>query len=209
MAVDPPLAVGDELAAWARAVAATARACGEGRTGLRLIDPASLHVTLCFLGSRPVGEIDALAGALAGCGGYSCELSVGAPVWLPARRPRTLAVEIHDEGGELARLQQHLRDTLAGVSDWSPESRRFLPHLTVARLRDAHGREPRPSRHDGERGRPRQARPRTRSICEQPLPVTPRLRFTPRAVVLYRSWLEPDAASYEPLACCELAPAGA
>jgi hypothetical protein len=37
------------------------------------------------------------------------------------------------------------------------------------------------------------------------LPPTPQLSFTPGAVVLYRSWLEPQGASYEALATRELA----
>jgi len=38
------------------------------------------------------------------------------------------------------------------------------------------------------------------------LPPTPQLSFTPGAVVLYRSWLDPQGASYEALATRELAP---
>jgi hypothetical protein len=41
---------------------------------------------------------------------------------------------------------------------------------------------------------------------EQPLPATPQLGFTPREIVLYRSWLAPEGATYEALARGELAP---
>jgi 2'-5' RNA ligase len=196
VAVDPPLAVREELAGWARGVAAAARAAGSPRGALRLLHPQSLHLTLCFLGSRPVAEIEALATALAGAGEHALDLSLGAPLWLPSRRPQALAVEIHDHGGELGRVQQELSVALCAVSSWLPERRRFRPHITLARLRrGGAGHRPRAERSAGE-------------DREQSLPATPRLGFTPEAIVLYRSWLTREGASYEALASRELAPAG-
>jgi 2'-5' RNA ligase len=151
---------------------------------------------LCFLGSRPVGEIDALADALASCAEHGCELSLGAPLWLPSRRPQTLAVEILDDDGRLARLHERVVDTLVSVSGWQPERRRFRPHVTVARVR----RGARRRGSSAERGAPgaEVARP------QELLPPTPRASFTPGAIVLYRSWLAPKGASYEALASSEL-----
>jgi 2'-5' RNA ligase len=148
---------------------------------MRVLEARSLHLTLCFLGSRPVTEIDALTGALAACAEPVGELSVGAPLWLPPRRPRSLAVEIGDGDGRLARLQRSLAAALAGVSGWEPERRRFRAHVTVARVRDM-----------------------TAGV-NVALPATPRLSFTPDALVLYRSWLEPSGAEYQALATCRLA----
>jgi RNA 2',3'-cyclic 3'-phosphodiesterase len=196
VAVDPPVSVRERLGEWGRAVAARAR--GDARGALRLLDEQSLHVTLCFLGGRPVGEIDALVDALGACAEHTCELSIAAPLWLPSRRPQTLAVEVHDRDGELVRLHERLTDALASVSSWQPERRRFRPHVTVARVRrgarrrgtsDAWG-------HPAGGGRAQ----------EQPLPPTPRVSFAPEAIVLYRSWLAPEGASYEELASCELTP---
>jgi 2'-5' RNA ligase len=196
VAVDPPLEVREELAGWARSVAVAARAVGGARGALRLLDGHVLHLTLCFLGSRPVAEIEPLAGALAAAGEHACELSVGAPLWLPPRRPRALAAEIHDHGGELERVQQALTTELRSVSSWQPERRRFRPHITVARLRRG--------------GRTRRERGEHSALegLEQSLPATPRLSFTPQAVVLYRSWLSREGASYEALASSELATVG-
>jgi RNA 2',3'-cyclic 3'-phosphodiesterase len=196
VAVDPPPAVREELAEWARSVAVAARAVGSSRGALRLLDGESLHLTLCFLGSRPVGEIEALSGALTAAGEHTCELSLGAPLWLPPWRPQALAAEIHDHGGELEHVQQALSVELASVSSWQPERRRFRPHITVARLRR------------GGRGRRSRAERSAREGLEQSLPATPRLSFTPQAVVLYRSWLSSEGASYEALASSELATAG-
>ncbi len=74
---------------------------------------------------------------------------------------------------------------LVGASGWRPERRRFRPHITLARVRGSAG---------GAAGRPRLGG-RGRSIgraLERSLPATPRLSFTPGAIVLYRSWLAPD-----------------
>ena len=188
VAVDPPAQVCEGLLAWARAALARLP-MGRGRGALsymRLLEAEGLHVTLCFLGGRPVGEIDAIASALGGCAAEVGELSLGAPLWLPPRRPRTLAVEIRDPDGGLTRLHGSLRGALADVTGWQPERRRFKAHITVARMRG------------------RSAGWRFAQGGEPVLPATPALSFTPEAIVLYRSWLPPAGASYQALATCEL-----
>jgi 2'-5' RNA ligase len=178
--------VREQLAAWARAAVRNASR-RSGDSPPRVLDAGLLHVTLCFLGNRPVGEIDSVGTRLASCDGLPGELSVGAPLWLPARHPRALAVELHDEGGRLARLQAQVVRMLEEVSGWQAGAgrrassdakarRSFHPHITVARLR-------------------RGAAPR-----ERILPPTPPLAFVPSKLVLYRSWLSPEGASYEAVA---------
>jgi RNA 2',3'-cyclic 3'-phosphodiesterase len=183
VAVDPPEETREALAGWARSAL-------RGRHGppLRVLDPELLHVTLCFLGNRPVGELDSLGAQLAACGGATGELSLGAPLWLPARRPRALAIELHNEGGKLARLQAEVVGALEEVSGWQPNGgtragegatkaqRRFHPHITVARMRQG------------------------TTSYERVLPPTPSLSFVPGELVLYRSWLSPQSASYEAIA---------
>ena len=151
----------------------------------RVLDAELLHVTLCFLGNRPAQEIAEIEAQLAACAGPAGELSVGAPLWLPTRRPRTLAVELHDERGRLASLQKSVAAALAAPgerprtlearSDPLKKHRHFRPHITVARMRS--GTAP------GERA----------------LPPTPALSFVPSKLILYRSWLAPEGASYEAL----------
>jgi RNA 2',3'-cyclic 3'-phosphodiesterase len=188
VAVDPPSQACEELAAWTRGASAGLglRAGKGGRPPLRLLAPETLHLTLCFLGSRPVAEIETIAGALSSGRGPVGELRVGAPVWLPPRRPRALAVEVHDDAGELTALQAELSRAIAAVSGWEPERRRLRAHITLARI--------------GARVLLRSSRD------ESSLPATPPLRFTPAALILYRSWLSPAGASYEPLASCDIGP---
>ena len=228
VALDLPAEARGELVAWARAASivregsldarasstmtyrAVARSSGRRRESrplptrqLRLLGDDTLHATLCFLGNQPASEIEALDSTI----GAACaeaapvgELSFGAPLWLPPRHPRTLAVELHDTPD---RALEALHGALAAALAWVCESgvtaatlpaglgvdgrtrRRFRPHVTVARMR--------PSEGPSERG----------------LPPTPHLSFTPRTVTLHRSWLTPKEAVYEGLATYALAaPAG-
>lgn len=208
VAVDPPSGVREELLAWGRrAASAGARQRAQGSRGcgeIRLLESEALHVTLCFLGSRAVDEIELICATVAGCAQKVGELSLGAPLWLPPRRPGVLAVEVHDRGGGLAALQKELSAALADATGWQPERRRFKGHITVARVRGS-GRTRR-------RG-PRRGAPGHRGLAgaaqadaagSTALPATPQLSFTPSAVVLYRSWLSPAGASYEPLASCSI-----
>ena len=177
----------ERLTAWAREGTRGAQVRGHTKA-VRVLDAELLHVTLCFLGNRPAGEMDVLASELSTCGGRGGELSLGAPLWLPERNPRALAVELHDERGWLAFLQAEAVAALQRVSGWQPNSsahtgvkatagkRRFHPHVTVARLRS--GEAP----------------------LQRALPPTPSASFSPRELVLYRSWLSPEGASYEAVA---------
>ena len=180
-ALELPGEVTAELTAWARAALPR-----EQRAGVRLLGEELMHVTLCFLGARPVAEIDALAGEILASAPTPLALVLGAPVWLPPRRPRALAVEVGDGDGGLLDLQEQLSAALAAVSSWQPERRRFRAHVTVARVR---GRE----------------RGAAASVADRAvLPATPPLRFGPAAIALYRSWLSPSGASYEQLAAVDL-----
>jgi len=173
-ALDPPADVAEELLRWARGALREA-----GERDARLLRAESMHVTLMFLGERPFEEIDGLCAALARSAerAPACAMETGAPVWLPPRRPRALAVEVRDLDGALSALQRELAAGLCAVCGL-PVPRRFRAHLTLARTRSA------PVGHE--------------------LAPTPALRFTAGEVVLYRSHLEPQAARYEALAAAPL-----
>ncbi|HTA06325.1 MAG TPA: RNA 2',3'-cyclic phosphodiesterase [Solirubrobacteraceae bacterium] len=199
-AIDPPGAVCEQLAAWAREVAGAIRAqAGPAGVGedfkVRLLAPETMHVTLCFLGGRLPEEMQTLGAALEALDGSIGELSLGAPLWLPPRAPRTLALEIGDEDGSLTDVQARLSEAFAQAVDWQPERRRFRAHLTVARL----GRGKPSRRTRGERPG-RQRRGAEEGAGPPLLPPTPQLSFRPTSVVLYRSWLDSQGARYEPIA---------
>jgi RNA 2',3'-cyclic 3'-phosphodiesterase len=192
VALDPPAPIRHELAAWARlAVAGIGGVRPDGARTVRVLEPETMHLTLCFLGSRPVAELAGVVAAVEGLRASGGELALGAPLWLPPRRPRTLALMVHDRHGELTRLHEAVARAVSSAIDWQPERRRFRAHMTVARL----GRE---------RSRGRRSSSAQRGPAQRALPPTPQLSFTAREVVLYRSWLSPGGASYEALAAGSL-----
>lgn len=149
---------------------------------LRLVEQDALHATLCFLGSHPAGEVDAIAAACQTAldGAPGPELEIGAGLWLPPRRPRVLGVRLDDHPGALAQIQGAVSAALSDGGWYTPEKRPFLPHVTVARI-------------------PARARVRATELP----PLQP-LRFRAPAVTLYRSRLQRSGARYEPLASVAL-----
>ena len=140
-------------------------------SGGRVVAPEQLHVTLAFLGSRPAGELEAIVGALRasvapGSGGIVLE-----PLrWRETRSVGMLVLD--DRTGEATRLAGRVDTALEELGVYRPESRPWLPHLTVLRFRE---------------------RPRLRP----PLPETG--TFVPSGAAAYLSRLHPSGARYEVL----------
>lgn len=176
MALELPADVRQTLAAWAAAVA-------NDQGALRPVREESLHVTLCFLGSQQEASISAIADAVRPSATAAAPvLSLGAPMWLPPRRPRLLAVGLVEAGeeGALAQLQSALAETLTAAGCYEPEARPFLAHVTVARA-------------------PSGARLRRSGLAGPAAPP-----FSCRSVVLYRTQPGPGPARYEALAAVTL-----
>jgi RNA 2',3'-cyclic 3'-phosphodiesterase len=169
VALDLPGEVRDVLASWGREQT-------RGREGLRLVDAAMLHVTLCFLGWREESEAEAIGAAVSACAAPVPDLTVGESAWLPPRRPRVLAVDLEDGGGAVGGLQRRVSDALVAVAGYEPERRAYRPHVTVARVRGG---------------------ARLRAFELAPPPRTP---FRGAALTLYSSSLRRDGALYSPVA---------
>jgi RNA 2',3'-cyclic 3'-phosphodiesterase len=170
VALELPEAVREELVGWRSEALRPV-------PGLRLVAPEALHVTLCFLGSRPASDVDAVLGACGAVAGLPpCPLRLGEAVWLPPRRPGVLAVDVVDVEGRLAEVQAELSRALAAGGWYVPESRPFRAHVTVARV----GRGARVPR--GVQVRP-----------------PPELGFEGGCVTLFRSRPGPGGARYEGL----------
>jgi RNA 2',3'-cyclic 3'-phosphodiesterase len=174
VALELPSVTRDALVAWREPVL-------ERHPGLRAVAPESLHVTLCFLGSQGENELSSISDAVVGAArGDPVRLGVGEGIWLPARRPRVLAVSLGDEQGALGRIQVGLSRALERGGWYEPETRPFLPHVTVARVR---------------------ARERVRA---GELPPVAASAFRGSRVTLFRSRTGRGEARYEPLASVEV-----
>jgi 2'-5' RNA ligase len=141
----------------------------------RPVPDEAMHLTLAFLGRRPAGDVEAISTVLRGAGGASPRLSLTAPLLLPPRRARVLAVALADPDGTLAALQGRLSAELEAAGVFVPEKRAFRAHVTVARLR------------------PRERAPRSVAAAPEPL------EFRADTVTLFESRLHPRGARYEAL----------
>jgi len=100
----------------------------------RVLGREQLHVTLAFLGSRPAGELDAIA----------TELRTAALAAEPAtltvkgyRETRSVGMLVlGDESSRAASLAVDLHERLERLGVYERERREWLPHLTVIRFRE-------------------------------------------------------------------------
>ncbi|MCX6967819.1 MAG: RNA 2',3'-cyclic phosphodiesterase [Verrucomicrobia bacterium] len=107
---------------------------GRFERSLRWVPAESSHVTLAFLGELP--DAAPIAQVLEACRCVPMDLVVsGLGAFPNPRRPAVLWAGITDPSGNLARLQSQIADA---VTPWvKPERRRFQPHLTLARVKEA------------------------------------------------------------------------
>lgn len=110
-----------------------------GIPGARWIDPDSYHVTLRFIGDID----DALAGDIASLLGQvrrKCfDMRLDGLSSFGGRKPRAVVASIAPSPLMTELQAEHER--LMQRVGLEPESRKFTPHVTLARLRDASSRE--------------------------------------------------------------------
>jgi RNA 2',3'-cyclic 3'-phosphodiesterase len=126
-----PAAAVDELAAWQ-----TRHLSGD----VRAVERDNLHVTLAFLGSRPAGEVPAVAGALRAAAGSAAPIALQPRSY---RETRSVGMIVcGDAGGAAAALAGEVSERLERLGVYRRESRPWLPHVTVARFRERPGLQP-------------------------------------------------------------------
>lgn len=111
---------------------------------IRWTAPASIHLTLQFLGDVPLDRIPPItAGLRSVCNGirpFAFDVA-GLGVFPDRRRPRIVWVGVHEASGALAALQRRVGEVLVPLG-FPLEARAFSPHLTVGRAaRDASPRD--------------------------------------------------------------------
>ena len=113
----------DALSAWQE----------EHLRGDRPVPREHLHLTLAFLGHRPVGDVPAIVDAL-----RAAAAGAGPIRLLPERYRETRSVGmlvLKDVTGAATRLADDLFTRLEGAGVYEREARAWLPHVTVLRFR--------------------------------------------------------------------------
>jgi 2'-5' RNA ligase len=105
---------------------------------VKWVDPGGIHLTLKFLGNIPskqVAEItEAIEEAAKGISPFNLEIS-GLGAFPSLRQARVFWVGVGGEMGQLSGLQQNIDSALAALG-FAKEERPFVPHLTLARIRE-------------------------------------------------------------------------
>jgi 2'-5' RNA ligase len=135
--------------------------------GGRMVVREHLHLTLAFLGHRPVQELESILGAMREAAADSGPIRL-----VPERYRETRSVgmlALSDQGNAATRLAEDLHERLERLGVYERERRLWLPHVTVLRFR---------------------ARPRLR-------PPLPELgEFSPSDAAVYHSVLRSAGAQY-------------
>jgi 2'-5' RNA ligase len=105
---------------------------------VKWVDPGGIHLTLKFLGNisaKRVAEItEAMKKAAQGISLFHLEIS-GLGAFPNLKQARVFWVGIGGELDKLSRLQQNIDSALAALG-FAKEERPFVPHLTLARIRE-------------------------------------------------------------------------
>jgi 2'-5' RNA ligase len=157
---------------------------------VRWVRPASIHLTLKFLGDVPATQVTAISKALEnGCATFLpfdiCLSGLGC--FPNPRRPRVIWVGVGGDVVSLKDLQRSL-DSELGHLGFRAEKRGFIPHLTLGRFRD-------------------RALPHERQdIIERMrhIQVSPFASMTVTELSLIRSDLRPSGAVYSRLSSAQL-----
>ena len=122
----------------------------DGHKFVKWVDPGGIHLTLKFLGNIPskrVTEITETMGKAAqGISPFHLEIS-GLGAFPNLKQVRVFWVGISGELDKLTKLQQNI-DSALGALGFAKEERPFVPHLTLARIRE--GASPSERRNFGE-----------------------------------------------------------
>lgn len=111
--------------------------CG-GVPGAHWVDRDQFHLTLRFVGEVDGTTADDVADALDDVNGGAFDLTLkGVGLFDKGRNPSALWVGIADKA-PLVRLHEKI-DRRLGVIGLEPETRKYHPHVSLARLKGAHG----------------------------------------------------------------------
>ena len=176
LAIDLPSSLSEGVAA--------AQASIEDAAGLRFTDPEQAHVTLKFLGETPSDRVpaveDAVETAIDDAGVDPFDASVGGLGVFPSvDYIRVVWTGVEDGADEMTRLHEAIERETTAIG-FDAEDHDFSPHVTLARMDDARGKD------------------HVQRVVERESPTIG--SFTVREVRLKKSELGPDGPEYETVA---------
>lgn len=113
--------------------------CRGGLSGARWIDPENYHITLRFMGDIDGRMASDIAHMLEGVRRAPLTLTVDGLRVFGGDRPRALVAAIAPHRALLELQAEHER--IVRRCGMPPETRKFTPHITLARLRDTSPRQ--------------------------------------------------------------------
>ena len=135
ISLDLPLSLRHELSGHAKLIAGQ-----EKRQKIRCLPPENYHITLVFLGEIESAILSGLQFALEQKleATESVPLTISAITPFPFSRPR-IAAALVERTAEMLRLQSDVANCVrkCGIT---PERRRFVPHVTMGRLKPHAGK---------------------------------------------------------------------
>ena len=126
----PRLFTGIEIPACAAAYLAAARG---GIYGARWIDPKDYHLTLRFVGDVDTRMANEIGGALWDVRRPKVSIQFDGLHWFGGDKPRAIVAKVKSSP-ELMDLQVEHERRLRHLG-LAPETRKYIPHVTLARLR--------------------------------------------------------------------------
>jgi 2'-5' RNA ligase len=99
----------------------------------RPVAPEQLHITLAFLGTRPAGDLAAVASALRSSVSAAGRIALRVVRY---RETRSAGILVLADDGQAAALAASLHERLESAGLYQPERRPWLPHVTVVRFRE-------------------------------------------------------------------------
>ena len=110
----------------------------EGQAPAKWVDPYGIHLTLKFLGNVPVNKIDDITRAVVAAAQEVCPFQLNVKdlgVFPNLRRVQVVWVGLDGELDKLNQLQQCIDLNLVPLG-YASETRPFVAHLTLARVRE-------------------------------------------------------------------------
>jgi RNA 2',3'-cyclic 3'-phosphodiesterase len=106
------------------------------KDGMRLVLPDQMHLALKFLGAVPLDKLPTIISSLENIksSGDPIDLSLGEVVASPSSRPEVIFIRVK-ENEDLTALYNKIEQNLFASGLANLESRKFTPHLTLARIK--------------------------------------------------------------------------